>query len=173
MAIAFEKLVPDAIITALNTNSNDVNRINNTIDGTDNVGLGYDGNGNVDVQVSFPTPSGDLVGIQTFSFRAQKSSTGGQTPQAVAGLAENGTDLSTTNSFSFNGDNVTVVNFNWNANLLSLQNGSGVEAFFTQTSGGSGGNPNSRRGFNVDEIEWVVQYETPPGFEAEANVIWV
>ena len=173
MAIAYESLVPDAFIVNLNTNSNDINRINNTIDGTDNIGLGYDGNGLVDVQVSFPTPSGDLVGVQTFRFRAQKDSTGGQTPTAVVGVAEGGTDLSTSNSFSFNGDNVTVVDFNWNATLLSLQNGSGAEAFFTQDGGGSSGNPGTRRGFNVDEIEWLVQYETPPGFEAEANVIWV
>ena len=173
MAIAYESLVPDAFIVNLNTNSNDINRINNTIDGTDNIGLGYDGNGLVDVQVSFPTPSGDLVGVQTFLFRAQKSSTGGQTPTCVVGLAENGTDLSSTNSLSFNGDNVTVVTFDWNATSLSLQNGSGAEAFFTQDGGGASGNPNSRRGFNIDEIEWVVQYETPPGFEAEANVVWV
>ena len=49
MAIAYESLVPDAFIVNLNTNSNDINRINNTIDGTDNIGLGYDGNGLVDV----------------------------------------------------------------------------------------------------------------------------
>jgi len=180
MALAFITLVPDAI-TELTNLTGVVTDIDSGVDTPDGATVNWSGSGDIRLAVSFPTPPGDLrtgVGLQTARVRFQRTDLAPNNPtysigiQEDDGLGNKTVRASSTITTLPAGTAFNDITFNFDASILALQNGSELEVFLEQT-GGSGGNPARRRGFNIDEVDVQLQYDTPPGFLSESNVVWV
>jgi len=174
--MAIETLFPTAVITSGNVNNAAVTLVNEDIDtgSPDTDFVEWDGNGNVSVYYSFDTPTGQLLtgaNLQNFRVRLRKNG-GSNTPQYQVVVVENGTTRATSATQNITSTSFVEFSFTWNANILALQNGSGVEIQVNQTNGG-GGNPNRRAGIDIAAINWDLSYDPPVGAQAEANVVWV
>ena len=161
--MATETQSPDAVLDSLNYTTLNVGDIQDDPDSPDGNWGSWDGNGNTDCGVSFPTPSGNpTVGadLQEFRVLIRKSASAGQDCGWSLELWENGSQvrvLSTGTTSSTTGE---VVAGTWNANELGTADGSLVECYCDQTSGGTGGN---RRGLEVGAVEWNVEYDVATG----------
>ena len=183
--MAYEFIVPDAVVSSANYTTTPVGDIDNITSGNfvdtalggsytspDGVFLDADGGGPTVIRVSFPTPTagtGNLVGVQTFfaTFRRQNragNGTGNQTVGATGQVRDVTTGdvlVQTSTELVNNGANNIVLRFDWNATTAGISDGTNIEYVVTQTTAGSGGNPNRRSYVEVDEILWIVQTQDP------------
>lgn len=183
--MAYEFIVPTAVVSSANYTATAVGDIDNITSGNfvdtalggsytspDGVFLDADGGGPTVIRVSFPTPTagtGNLVGIQTFfaTFRrrnAANTGTGNQNPGATGQVRDVTTGdvlVQTSAELVNNGANNIVLRFNWNATTAGISDGTNIEYVVTQTSAGAGGNPNNRSYVEVDEILWIAQTADP------------
>lgn len=125
------------------------------------------------VRVSFPTPSGNPTGVQTFKARLGQTVSGGTSPTARIDLYENGalvasgtnTTISTLKSA---GGQVLSQTFNLSTTPLGTINGSLVEARVVITA--SGGSNTSKRSASLNAVDWdIVNYGT--GFTGYAAAV--
>jgi hypothetical protein len=183
--MATETLVPDGTVFTLTQLSGNVGDVDNTIASADGVFLtNLETNGNTPtVRASFPTASGDLTtttGVnQTFRVRVRKDATGGNNPDFTIAaidvgnsntLASASRTIDTTN----NASGLENYELTWNAGAVSLSDGAGanVEIEVSQTTGGTGRGAN-RRWIEIDEIEWVVEYDVAVGGAAVTQAILI
>lgn len=164
--MATERQAPDAIL-AISDVSGVVGDIDDDPDSPDGLWLdGWDGNGNSDCRVSFPTPTGNPTvgaGLQEFRVQLRKTSSGGFDCDWSLELWENGvldSVLATGTTTSL--DPGEVVSGTWNASSLGTADGSLVECYIQQTGGGTG-TPGSRRGIEYGAIEWNVDFTAAGG----------
>lgn len=174
--MATETLFPTAVVSSGNVNSAAVSLVNEDIDtgSPDTDFVQWDGNGNVDVVYSFDTPTGQLTigaNLQNFRVRGRKAG-GSNTPVAQLVVVENGTVRAASGTVNITDTSFQEYSFTWDADILALQNGSGVQIQIEQTNGG-GGNPNRRAGIDISAVNWDLTYDLPAGAAAEANVVWV
>jgi len=123
----------------------------------------WDGNGNPEARVSFPSPSGNLTvgaGLQSFGIGGRKGdSTGGNGPVYDVELWEAGIFVATLTSGATWSDSTSnaTISASWNASLLSDISGADVEVRLVQTSGATG-SPGNRRAIEISGIDWDVDY---------------
>jgi len=118
-------------------------------------------NTNIEIHCSFPSPSGDLTvgaGLQEFRVLLRPFDSG-QTgdPDWRIELWQGGTLVragSDTEILNDAGD--TVVAFTWNANEITLIDGSDVEIKVFGTK--SGGSPGKRNTIDIGAVEWNVDF---------------
>lgn len=161
--MATERQSPDAILAQTDL-SGAVTDIDDDPDAADGLWLtATNNNVNVDVRVSFPTPTGNpTVGADLQEFRAQvREFDTGQTgtPTARIELWENGSLVRAGTDVNVIGTN-QVISFTWNANELGTADGSLVECKVVGTR--SGGSPGARNTVEVGAVEWNVDYTTGP-----------
>lgn len=156
-----ERRAPDAVLDSSNYTTLNLADIDEDPDSPDGAWGTWDGNGDTICRVSFPTPSGNPTtgaGLQEFRVLIRKTASGGfDTPWSLE-LWENGvlvSVLATGTTTSLTGE---VVSGTWNATSLGTADGSLVECYLAQTSGGAG-TPASRRGVEVGAVEWNVTYD--------------
>ena len=164
--MATELLLPDGIVTAVNLTAS-FGDLDEGVDNFDGVYATNNGsNSNTLIVFSFPTPTGSLnngPNLQRFRARVRKNATGGATTTVQLQVWENGSliiGFGQTTIVSTTGVDVALT---WNANLISLQDGSNVEFGVSQFTGGQGGNPNNRRWIEVDAVDWSADYNPGGG----------
>lgn len=155
-----ERLGPDAILVITSLTPNNVTYIQDDPDSPDANWLVATGNGvNTDVRVSFPTPSGNpTVGADLQEFRSlvrqyDEGQTG--TPLARIELWENGGLIRAGTDTGVPQGGI-VLSFTWNANEISMADGSLVECKVVGTK--AGGSPSARNTVDVGAVEWNVDY---------------
>jgi len=158
-----ETLLPDGLVSSANYTSPLLSDFDDNPDTTTDYGT-YDGSGNTDVLLDFPTPTGNPTsgaGLQSFTVAVTKNATGGNTPAYSLELWENGLLVSVLATGNL-ADNTSKQTFSgtWNASSLGTANGSLVQIKMLQTSGGTG-TPGNRRGVQVGGAKWDVEYTDP------------
>ena len=96
--MATERQPPDGVLDSTNYSTLNVADIDDDPDSPDGAWGTWDGNGNTDCRVSFPTPTGaPTVGVDLQEFRVliRKSASGGNNPGWTLGLYENGSKIAT------------------------------------------------------------------------------
>lgn len=152
---------PDAIVSSANYTTLNVADIDDpgwtsTAD-DDNVWGTWDGNGNTDCLVSFPTPSGNPTagaGLQTLRALVRKNGGGATTTYSLE-LWEGGALVSVLATGTVTSTSGEVISGTWNATSLGTADGSAVECKVLQTGGGTGG---GRAGIEVGAVAWDVTY---------------
>ena len=121
----------------------------------------WDANGNTDVLLGFPTPSGNPTtgtDVQVVHIAGRKADATGS-PEAVYDvlLQEGGVTRQTLATGVNWADSTTktIITATWDAANLVTTDGSAVQIRITQTAGGTGG---SRRAVEIGGIEWHVDF---------------
>ncbi len=159
--MATETLFPDGLVSSVNYVSPALSDFDDDPDTTTDYG-DWDGNGNTDVLLDFPTPTGNPnigADLQTIRAAARKvDATGENTPEWSLGIWEAGVLVSViaTGSLADNTDK-QIISGTFNANILGTADGSALQVKILQTAGGTGG-PTARRGLEVGGVEWQVDY---------------
>ena len=154
--MAAERLAPDAILS-LTGGSGSVTSIDEDPDSPDaNWVLVTNNNTDLDLRVSFPSPSGNLASgadLQNFRWQVRKNSTSGTgTPTTRAELWENGALVRAGGENNVTSTTGQVFQFLFNATELANANGSLVECRVYSTR--SGGSPSVRAAVDVGAVEW-------------------
>ena len=167
--MATETQPPDAVLNSANYSTLNIGDIDEDPDSPDGVFGTWDGNGNTDARVSFPTPSGNpAVGADLQEFRVQIRDGGGvNNADWSLQLWENGVLDSVLATGSNPGTGGTVVAGTWNASSLGTADGSVVECALIQTAGAAG-SPGNRNEIEVGAFEWNVTFD-----EAGARRVFV
>jgi hypothetical protein len=159
--MATELLLPDAVVSSINLNAT-IGDLDEGVDNFDGVYATNQGsNANTSLDLSFPTPSGDLTlgaNLQTFRARVRKNATGGNNPSVRIEVIENGVIRANSGNTTVTSTTGVDITFTWDASVLALQDGSNVEIGIVQQAGGSGGNPNNRRWIETDTADWTADY---------------
>ena len=150
-----ERQAPDTIALGTNYTSPVVTDIDDDPDSPDANWLVWDGNGNTACRVTFPTPSGNPSGTQTFRVQIRNDAAGSNITDWSLELWENGVQVSVLATGSDPAG--VVVEGTWDAASLGTADGSLVECALIQKKGG-GGNASKRKGIEVGAIEWNVEY---------------
>lgn len=112
-----------------------------------------------EVRATFPTPTGNPTGTQSFRVQFRKT-TPSTNPNCLVELYENGSFVAgVVASTAVSSTSSVVLSGTWSAASLGTANGSLVEAFVNCTHGG--GSPGNRAVGEVGAIEWVVDYTAP------------
>ena len=163
--MATELLLPDAVVSSVNLNAS-IGDLDEGVDNFDGVYATNQGsNANTLLVLSFPTPTGTLntgAGLQTFRARVRKNATGGNTTEVRIVIYENGSATTTVGPLEdISSTTGATISFSWDADILSLLDGSNVEIGIVQQSGGQGGRANNRRWIEVDTADWTADYQEP------------
>lgn len=163
--MATERLSPDELLQKDNL-SGVLSAIQDDPDSPDVNWLTYiNNNANTICRVSFPTPTGPPTqgaGLQQFKIWVRKQP-GTGTPTVSISLYENNilvaeimvaTDVTSPSGQLFSAT--------WNANLLTMTDGSLVECYVLGTK--SGGAPAARATVEIGAVEWNVVYEEPGAY---------
>ncbi len=128
--MATERQSPDTIAASLNYSSPVVTAIDEDPDADGGDWLAWDGNGNTDCLVTFPTPSGNPTagaGLQEFRALIRNDAAGTNSTSWSLELWENGVQVSVLATGSDPAEAGVVVASNWNASSLGTADGSLVE----------------------------------------------
>lgn len=170
--MATETKFPDGIVSSLNYSTLNLGDIDDDPDADDSVYGTWDGNGNTDCLVDFPTPTGDpTVGADLQEFRVKirrDSGSGTNTTSWSLELWENGVQVRALATGSDPSTAGVVVSGTWNANEIATADGSLVQCKLLQTAGG-GGNPSARRGIEVGAFKWDVVYDSGTTYNEQGS----
>lgn len=123
-------------------------------------------NVSIEVRTSFPTPTGNpTIGADLQEFKAQvRQYDGGQTgiPTARIELWEDGILIRAGPDVDVVSDISQLISFFWNANEISVADGSLVECKIVGTK--TGGAPAKRNTVDVGAVEWNVTYDEPSAY---------
>ncbi len=157
-----ETLQPDGSVFALTNLTGAATDVDEGVDTPDStwLTLGDDGTNSV-IRASFPTPTGDPTtgaGLQKFRMYVRVgTAAGGNDPTLDIAVRETGgADLAAAIGVPVTSHVGEVIEFTWDATVLSTADGSAVELYVIGQR--SGGSPSGRRSVEFDAIEWVVDY---------------
>lgn len=156
-----ETLLPDASLEATGFASYALADVDEDPDAPDaNWAVASSNNNATSNRVSFPTPTGNPTGVQTFKIYVRKfSGTQSGTPLARIDLYENGTLLASGADQSVTSATGQMLSqdFDLATTPLATSDGSLVEARFVGTA--SGGSPGARNSTDLGAINWdIVNY---------------
>jgi hypothetical protein len=159
--MATETLLPDALLENSGWGSIAFADIDEDPDSPDGNWAVASSNNNATIaRVSFPTPTGNPVGIQTFKmYVRQFSGTQSGTPQARIDLYENGSLLAsgTDQDVTSTTGQMLSQDFDLTGITLADPTGASIEARFVGTQ--SGGSPGARNSTDLGAINWdIVTY---------------
>ncbi len=170
--MATETLFPDGLVSSANYVSPALSDFDDDPDTTTDYG-DWDGNGNTDVLLDLPTPTGNpTIGadLQTIRVAVRKAdATGGNTPDWSLEIWEGAVQVAVIATGSL-ADNTSkqIISGTFNASILGTADGSALQVKVLQTAGATG-TPGARRAVEVGGVEWQVDY-VAGAFELDVDV---